>query len=43
MGGTQTEQLKQNQEQLTEIDLIVAGQFQSFSDGVGLPMLNGQT
>lgn len=27
------EQLKQNQEQLTEIDLIVAGQFQSFGDG----------
>ncbi|MDD9891840.1 MAG: LPS export ABC transporter permease LptF [Gammaproteobacteria bacterium] len=32
-GVRNTEQLKQNQEQLTEIDLIVAGQFQSFSDG----------
>ena len=32
-GARNTEQLKQNQEQLTEIDLIVAGQFQSFSDG----------
>jgi lipopolysaccharide export system permease protein len=32
-GVRNTEQLKQNQEQLTEIDLIVAGQFQSFGDG----------
>lgn len=32
-GVRNTEQLKQNQEQLTEIDLIVAGQFQAFSDG----------
>ena len=32
-GVRNTEQLKQNQEQLTEIDLIVAGQFQSFNDG----------
>ena len=32
-GVRNTEQLMQNQEQLTEIDLIVAGQFQSFSDG----------
>lgn len=32
-GVRNTEQLKQNQEQLTEIDLIVAGQFQTFSDG----------
>ena len=32
-GIRHTEQLKQNQEQLTEIDLIVAGQFQSFGDG----------
>ncbi|NKB32287.1 MAG: LPS export ABC transporter permease LptF [Pseudomonadales bacterium] len=32
-GVRNTEQLKQNQEQLTEIDLIVAGQFQSFSGG----------
>ena len=32
-GVRNTEQLKQSQEQLTEIDLIVAGQFQSFSDG----------
>ena len=32
-GVRNTEQLKQNQEQLTEIDLIVAGQFQSFSNG----------
>ncbi|MFP6810390.1 MAG: LPS export ABC transporter permease LptF [Pseudohongiellaceae bacterium] len=32
-GVRNTEQLKQNQEQLTEIDLIVAGQFQAFSGG----------
>lgn len=32
-GVRNTEQLKQNQQQLTEIDLIVAGQFQSFSEG----------
>lgn len=32
-GVRNTEQLKQNQEQLTEIDLIVAGQFQSFGAG----------
>jgi lipopolysaccharide export system permease protein len=32
-GIRHTEQLKQNQEQLTEIDLIVAGQFQTFSEG----------
>jgi len=32
-GARNTEQLKQNQDQLTEIDLIVAGQFQSFNDG----------
>lgn len=32
-GVRNTETLKQNQEQLTEIDLIVAGQFQSFGDG----------
>lgn len=32
-GVRNTEQLKQNQDQLTEIDLIVAGQFQSFGDG----------
>ena len=32
-GVRNTEQLKQNQEQLTEIDLIVAGQFQFFGDG----------
>ena len=32
-GVRNTEQLKQNQEQLTEIDLIVAGQFQTFSGG----------
>lgn len=32
-GVRNTEQLKQSQEQLTEIDLIVAGQFQTFSDG----------
>ncbi|MED5413028.1 MAG: LPS export ABC transporter permease LptF [Pseudomonadota bacterium] len=32
-GVRNTEQLKQSQEQLTEIDLIVAGQFQSFNDG----------
>ncbi|MEX0618389.1 MAG: LPS export ABC transporter permease LptF [Pseudohongiellaceae bacterium] len=28
-----TERLKQSQEELTELDLIVAGQFQSFADG----------
>ena len=32
-GARNTEQLKQNQDQLTEIDLIVAGQFQNFNDG----------
>ena len=32
-GVRNTEQLKLSQEQLTEIDLIVAGQFQSFSQG----------
>ncbi len=32
-GVRNTEQLKQNQKQLTELDLIVAGQFQSFGDG----------
>jgi len=32
-GVRHTEQLKQSQEQLTELDLIVAGQFQSFGDG----------
>ncbi|MEX0962447.1 MAG: LPS export ABC transporter permease LptF [Pseudohongiellaceae bacterium] len=32
-GVRNTEQLKQNQDQLTEIDLIVAGQFQSFGEG----------
>jgi len=32
-GVRNTEQLKQGQEQLTEVDLIVAGQFQSFGDG----------
>ena len=32
-GERNTEQLKLNQQQLTEIDLIVAGQFQTFSDG----------
>lgn len=32
-GIRNTEQLKQDQEQLTEIDLIVAGQFQSFGEG----------
>lgn len=32
-GARHTEQLKQSQEQLTEIDLIVAGQFQSFDAG----------
>ena len=32
-GVRNTEQLKQNQEKLTEIDLIVAGQFQRFSGG----------
>lgn len=32
-GVRQAEILKQNQEQLTEIDLIVAGQFQRFGDG----------
>lgn len=32
-GVRNTEQLKKNQEQLTEIDLIVAGQFQTFSGG----------
>ena len=32
-GVRNTEQLKLNQEQLTEIDLIVAGQFQTFSGG----------
>lgn len=32
-GVRNTEQLKLNQAQLTEIDLIVAGQFQTFADG----------
>ena len=32
-GVRNTEQLKQNQDQLTEIDLIVAGQFQGFGNG----------
>ncbi len=32
-GVRNTEQLKQNQDQLTELDLIVAGQFQSFGGG----------
>jgi len=32
-GVHNSEQLKQSQEQLTEIDLIVAGQFQAFGDG----------
>jgi len=32
-GVRNTEQLKQNQDQLTELDLIVAGQFQSFGNG----------
>ncbi len=32
-GVRNTERLKQSQEQLTEIDLIVPGQFQSFSSG----------
>jgi len=32
-GIRNTEQLKQEQDQLTELDLIVAGQFQAFSDG----------
>lgn len=32
-GVRNTEQLKQNQDQLTELDLIIAGQFQSFGDG----------
>lgn len=32
-GVRNTEQLKQNQEQLTELDLIVAGQFQDFGSG----------
>jgi lipopolysaccharide export system permease protein len=32
-GARHSEQLKQSQQQLTEIDLIVAGQFQSFDDG----------
>lgn len=32
-GVRNTEQIKQNQQELTEIDLIVAGQFQRFSDG----------
>ncbi len=32
-GVRNTEQLKQNQQQLTEIDLIIAGQFQTFGDG----------
>jgi lipopolysaccharide export system permease protein len=32
-GVRNTEQLKLNQDQLTELDLIVAGQFQSFGDG----------
>ncbi len=32
-GVRNTEQLKQNQDQLTELDLIVAGQFQSFGEG----------
>jgi len=32
-GVRNTEQLKQDQDQLTELDLIVAGQFQSFGDG----------
>lgn len=31
-GVRNTEQLKQNQDQLSELDLIVAGQFQSFGD-----------
>ncbi len=32
-GVRNTEQLKQNQSQLTEIDLIIAGQFQDFGNG----------
>ncbi|GJM14270.1 MAG: LPS export ABC transporter permease LptF [Pseudohongiella sp.] len=32
-GVRNTEQLKLNQDQLTELDLIVAGQFQSFGEG----------
>lgn len=32
-GMRNTEEIKQSQEQLTEIDLIVEGQFQSFGDG----------
>lgn len=32
-GIRNTEQLKQQQEQLTEVDLITAGQFQEFNDG----------
>lgn len=32
-GVRNTEQLKQNQDQLTELDLIVAGQFQRFGEG----------
>lgn len=32
-GVRNTEQLKQSQAQLTEVDLIVAGQFQSFGEG----------
>jgi lipopolysaccharide export system permease protein len=32
-GVRNTEQIKQNQQELTEIDLIVAGQFQRFADG----------
>ena len=32
-GARHTEQISQSQEQLTELDLIVAGQFQSFGDG----------
>ncbi len=32
-GIRNTEQLKQSQDQLTELDLIVAGQFQSFGEG----------
>jgi lipopolysaccharide export system permease protein len=33
MGMQQTERLRQSQQELTEIDLIVAGQFQSFARG----------
>ena len=32
-GARNAEQISQSQEQLTELDLIVAGQFQSFGDG----------